>query len=399
MSPARWLILADDLTGAADTAIAFARRGWAASVGWDNTAPDDEVLAINAETREEANPEAAAARHLALLRAHGSGRTGFYKKIDSTLRGQPAAELQASLRELGRVALVAPAFPAQGRMTLNGRIHLHGLPLEATPLWAREHSYPTADLREIFAHDGTPAHHATLEALRDGALPMLIEAALAEGPCSLVCDAAEECDLTLIAHAAWPFAERLAWVGSAGLAHAIAGIGPRHGVAPAPPRITGGILLVVGSLSEVSRAGAAKLADDPKLRGVVLTSAMLRAGPDAWQDTRRSMRASLARGQDVMVTISGPGEMDPSLPRHLAPLLRGATLGGLIATGGTTALALIEALGATSLAMVAEVEPGVPFGLAGALPVITKAGAFGDAGTLGRCLAYLRRLRELETSA
>ena len=48
--------------------------------------------------------------------------------------------------------------------------------------------------------------------------------------------------------------------------------------------------------------------------------------------------------------------------------------------------------------MLEEVEPGVPLGLARAMPVITKAGAFGDAGTLPRCLTYLRRLRAQETS-
>lgn len=398
MPPDRWLILADDLTGAADTAIAFARRGWKAAVSWGGAVPDDEVLAIDAETRAAA-PEPAAARHLALLRTHGGGRTGLFKKIDSTLRGQPAAELQASLQELGAVALVAPAFPMQGRTTLDGRVHLHGLPLEATPLWAREHSYPNADLREVFGRDGTPARHATLETLHDGALPALIEVALAEGRCSVVCDAVEERDLALITHAARPYAERLLWVGSAGLAHAIAGAEPRHGAPPALPRIVGGILMVVGSMAEVSQAGIVKLTADPELRGVVITSAMLRAGLGAWQGTRQSVQASLARGQDVMITISGLGGMDPTLPRHLAALLQDARPGGLIATGGETALALLEALGATSLGMVAEVEPGVPLGLAGTLPVITKAGAFGDAGTLGRCLAHMRRLRALEIPA
>jgi uncharacterized protein YgbK (DUF1537 family) len=399
MSPDRWLILADDLTGAADTAIAFARRGWQASVGWGDAAPDDEVLAIDAETRGAPGPEPAAARHLALLRAHRAGRTGLFKKIDSTLRGQPVAELQASLRELGAVALVAPAFPMQGRTTLDGRVHLHGVPLEATPLWAREHSYHNADLREVFGRDGAPARHATLDTLHDGALPALIEAALAEGECAVVCDAVEERDLALIAHAALPFAERLLWVGSAGLAHAIAGAEPRHGAPPALPRIAGGILMVVGSMAEASQAGVVQLIADPELRGVMITPTMLRTGLDAWQGTRQSVQASLARGEDVMVTIPGLGGTDPTLPQHLAALLLGASLGGLIATGGATALALLEAIGATSLAMVAEVEPGVPLGLAGTLPVITKAGAFGDAGTLGRCLTYMRRLRAMEMPA
>ena len=38
---ARWLIVADDLTGAADCAIGFARRGLAAAVGWGAAAEID----------------------------------------------------------------------------------------------------------------------------------------------------------------------------------------------------------------------------------------------------------------------------------------------------------------------------------------------------------------------
>ena len=71
-------------------------------------------------------------------------------------------------------------------------------------------------------------------------------------------------------------------------------------------------------------------------------------------------------------------------------------IGALFATGGETALALLSALGVNGIRLLDEVEPGVPLGLTrGALrvPIITKAGAFGDAGTLGRCLSHLRRLR------
>nr|WP_314073800.1 four-carbon acid sugar kinase family protein [uncultured Roseococcus sp.] len=401
MPPDRWLILADDLTGAADTAIAFARRGWRASVEWGAQAPDDEVLALDAETRSEADPAAAAAQHVSLIRAYRRGRTRFFKKIDSTLRGHPAAELEASLRALGpgTVALVAPAFPTQGRTTLDGRVQLHGLPLEASPLWAREHSYVRADLREIFGRDGQAVRHACLDALHDGHLPELIQAALAEGRGTVVCDALEERDLSLIAHAALPFAERLLWVGSAGLAHAIAGVTPRRGDPPAPPAVAGGILMVVGSMAEASQAGATRLAEEGDLRTALVSTAMLRGGPDAWKATRRSVQETLSRGQDVMVTIAGQDGIDPTLVRDFGALLLDARLGGLIATGGGTARALLEGQGATSLTMVDEVEPGVPLGLAGHLPVITKAGAFGDAGTLGRCLTYLRRLRATETSA
>ena len=46
-----WLIVADDLTGAADCAIAFARHGLTASVSWGGDAPSDAVVAIDADSR------------------------------------------------------------------------------------------------------------------------------------------------------------------------------------------------------------------------------------------------------------------------------------------------------------------------------------------------------------
>ena len=40
----------------------------------------------------------------------------FYKKIDSTLRGQPDVEIEAMLDELGfDLAFIVPSFPANGR--------------------------------------------------------------------------------------------------------------------------------------------------------------------------------------------------------------------------------------------------------------------------------------------
>src|SRR4051812_29868896 len=170
----RWLILADDLTGAADCAIAFARRGLRASVGWGEAAgePGDAVLAIDADSRR-LPPAAAAARHRTLLAARHAPGIRLIKKIDSTLRGQPAAELEATIdllraRGAGAMALVAPAFPATGRTTEGGRIRLNGEALEATPLWAREHSYPSADLLAVLGAAGLRAGLLPLATVRDG---------------------------------------------------------------------------------------------------------------------------------------------------------------------------------------------------------------------------------------
>src|SRR5262249_58600570 len=127
-----------------------------------------EVLSIDADTRH-LPAAAAAARQVAVQAAHWRPGMRLYKKIDSTLRGQPAAELAAQLSHLSAragqpppLAVVAPAFPATGRVTRGGRILLDDRPLEGTPLWAREHTYPSACLPEVLASAGLAAETIAL---------------------------------------------------------------------------------------------------------------------------------------------------------------------------------------------------------------------------------------------
>jgi uncharacterized protein YgbK (DUF1537 family) len=409
MRSLRWLILADDLTGAADCAIAFARQGQEAFVAWGAEATESEVLALDADSRR-LPPDAAAARHAALLAAHYSPDAGLFKKIDSTLRGQPAAELTATVRTLhGQghrgLAIVAPAFPETGRTTTGGVVYLNGQRLEETPLWARDHSYPAADLVAVLRDAGLRVASVDLPALRSGpaALARLVQDALDGAIDALVCDTETVEDLAIIAETTLPLTSQLFWTGSGGLAQALARHG--HGPAVGTVDVQGGLLFVVGSVAEASRVAAAALAADETVTSVDIMAATLRAGPGdaAWTVAAAEIAATLDAGGDVLVAIAAEaGSADLSqgaiLAGQLALLLQPAAphIGALFATGGETALALLDALGVTGIRMIEEIEPGVPLGLTrGALtvPVITKAGAFGDAGTLRRCLSHLRRLR------
>ena len=121
-----WLILADDLTGAADCAIAFGRRGHAAMVTWGDIADARDrrlpVLAYDAASRGLA-AKAAAGRHADVLARLSEPRRLLFKKIDSTLRGQPAAEIAAVLahvksRSGSAFGVFAPAFPATIAITM-----------------------------------------------------------------------------------------------------------------------------------------------------------------------------------------------------------------------------------------------------------------------------------------
>jgi uncharacterized protein YgbK (DUF1537 family) len=415
MAP-RWLILADDLTGAADCGIAFARHGQSAVVGWGAAPapPEAAVLAIDADSRR-LPAEAAAARHHALLEARLAPGRRLIKKVDSTLRGQPAAELRATItllraRGAGALALVAPAFPATGRTTEGGRIHLHGVPLEETPLWARDHSYPSADLVAVLAGEGLRARLLPLAALRNDAAAA-IASALAEGLDALVCDAVRAGDLDILARASLPFADRLFWTGSGGIAAALAAAeAPAAATPPALPAPgRGGLLVVVGSVAEASRAAAARLVEAGVVRPFSLPPALL-LDEAAARVAGAAIAAALESGEDVLVDIAAEAGVDLSrgalLAERLADALAPAAphIAGLFATGGETACALLGRLGITGIRLLEEVEPGVPLGVtigaplgAHAIPVMTKAGAFGTAETIARSLARLRALIAGET--
>ncbi|MBK5962109.1 hypothetical protein CCR97_28525, partial [Rhodoplanes elegans] len=229
--PRAWLIVADDLTGAADTGIAFARRGLATVVTWgDGHAGRDigdvPVIAVDADSRRLSAP-AAAARQSAALAAHRTPGRIVYKKIDSTLRGQPAAETAALLADLRRhdhrtIAFVAPAFPATGRTTEAGRVMVGGQRLEDTPIFARDHSYDTGALPDVLKTAGLESGVVPLDQLRRGAgvVRGIVENAMAEGCDAVVCDAATPEDLLVAAEAVLPLADKMLFVGTGGLASA-----------------------------------------------------------------------------------------------------------------------------------------------------------------------------------
>src|SRR4051794_16611902 len=145
-------IVADDLTGAADTSACFADVGWRTVIPFTTVAPGDvDVLALSTESRDLAEFEAAEAVYRAILTmASNAPPRWLYKKMDSALRGHPREELLAAMNALGtRRALVAPALPAEGRTTRGGRQFINGLPIQSSAFGGQ--SAPTS-LLDIFAN-------------------------------------------------------------------------------------------------------------------------------------------------------------------------------------------------------------------------------------------------------
>jgi D-threonate/D-erythronate kinase len=411
MMARRWLILADDLTGAADCAVAFGRRGHAAMVMWGDIDDASDrrlpVLAYDAASRALA-AEAAAGRHADVLQRLSEPGRRLFKKIDSTLRGQPAAETAAALAYLksrsGRVfGVLAPAFPATGRTTVDGRVLVNGRPLEQAEVWRRDHSYPNADLVEILATAGIRGVKVRLATVRGGDLGATFTGLAGEGDGIAVCDAETDHDLHLIAEASLAASSATFFIGSAGLAQALAGL--EAGDATEPPRITpsaSGTLIVVGSLAGASRAAARELEATGNVKHFPVAPQMLLEGGVDRGLLAADVIKRLCGGGDALIEIMMDDEPDLSLGPRLALGLAHAlqpvapAIGAFAATGGETAAILLSRFGVNGIRLADEIEPGVSLGLTlGQLsvPVATKAGAFGDKLSLIRIRERLRTVR------
>ena len=412
----RVLIIADDLTGAADAAVAFATQGATSLVVWGETLGDAcaraDVIAYNADTRG-LTASSAAQRNVAWLSRHDGADALLFKKIDSTLRGQPAAEIAALLaalraRDGHAFAVLAPAFPATGRTTRNGRIYVHDQPLETTQLWQHEHTYDSAELPAMLASAGMQGLVLSLDTVRSADASREALAAVAARGEVAVCDAMTQADLDAVAAASVAQSANVLLIGSAGLAHGLASLA--HAAAAdepaaiAPPGPTG-MLIAVGSLAAASRAAARTLAQRPGVHYVSVTSEVLLTDDRAAQRAIATrIAAALAGGEEVVVELQltaaelvHSARLATAFGMLIGPLA--AIASALVATGGDTAAALLDHCGVTALRLIAELEAGVCLAeTQGALrlPIVTKAGAFGDPQTLVRIVERLRSLRQVE---
>ena len=222
----RIAVIADDLTGAADTGAALVRAGHRTAVAFRGERVDADAVVIDTDSRGLPAAEAAARVRAVAL----GGAEIVMKKVDSTLRGPLAAEVEAALAASGRTrAIVAPAFPATGRTTVGGVQHLDGVPVHETR----------------FAHDPvSPVLESDLRVLL---------------PEADVRDATTDEDLEAIVRSVDDPSSVL-WVGSAGLAAALGAVYPGPGVdEPEEDGPGGRVLVVVGSANATAREQIARV--------------------------------------------------------------------------------------------------------------------------------------------
>ena len=353
-------LLADDRTGAIDTAVRFVPLAGPLLVRWNiaTALSSDGSFAFDLGTRElsDADSTQLAASAAELLRDADLA----YLKCDSLLRGSLAQEIVACLRaQPFDHCIIAPAFPAQRRITRDGR------------QWAAAHGSDEwqlvgADLAAQLEAFGFPVSKCR-PGDRAPAAVSLWDAETIEA-------------LQQIVAAGRRLSGRVLWCGAAGLAEAMAGAEPL-----CIETIISPLLALVGTdhpvtQRQLSEVESYRVVFDPEHAASIA-----------------AIEDQLEKGA-VVVTVHMPGV--PA--RHLAASRIGESFTNLLArlpqpgtlfvTGGETLSHVCAALGAEALEVQSEIEPGIPAsvlkgGKWDGLRVISKSGAFGNEGLIQRLIS------------
>jgi len=415
------VVVADDLTGAADTGVQFLRLfGKIHLVSHRDlsmgASPPSLVEALTVYTNSRPlDPEDAAS----LLGCVAQDLRGLrprwvYKKVDSCLRGNVGAEAEALMEGLEYdLTFIAPAFPAMGRITIEAIHLIHGLPLDQTEL-ARDPVTPISDSRIdrlVAKQCRGQVGHIPLADLRGSqeTLCATVRRWAESGVRHLAFDVERQEDLERIARAALALPYRVLLVGSAGLAHALSHIWAAEGGEDIPERAPrfgpGPKLFVLGTASEVTRRQAHRLVRTFPYTELAVSPGIL-ADPTQARARRGAamrLREALLAGDTILHIAeeegTGSGTYRPSAPSWspndvvsglgevTKRALKDLHVGGLFLSGGDTAWRVLEALECRGICLEAEILPGMPYGrtMGGrheGLSVITKAGAFGEEDAL-----------------
>lgn len=393
-------VIADDLTGAADTGIQF-RPLFAETLLVADSAlgagPNAQALAIHTGTRAVSPEKAREKVYSAARNLLGIAPARVYKKVDSCLRGNLGAETDAVVDALNlNLAFIAPAFPQVGRTTVDG-IHLvHGEPVAETEM-GRDPATPVTQSRladVIAAQSRLPVGHIGLETIEAGtdAIATAVDALAEKGIVLITFDATHQDHLKSIAGLTLDRFPSTLLVGSAGLGHGLRDCmveaGTEMGDYGSPARRPGHHLIALGTASAQARRQVETLRGEFDLDLIELSAEDLATGAIG----QLASVAARLNETDVIVRIAPPqsepdrefaGRVALGFGAFIAELLRQSKPASVFLSGGDSAISVLDQLGAKALRLECEISPTLVCGTvvggeADGLSLGTKPGAMGD---------------------
>ncbi|MGV2939673.1 four-carbon acid sugar kinase family protein [Mesobacillus sp. LC4] len=416
-------IIADDLTGANDSGVQLAKRGFSSTVvfnleGIKEAGSTPDVLVVDTDSRAVPGEKAheAVVKAASLLFQHGYSHV--YKKIDSTLRGNGAVEIAAAASVFKPEAVViVPAFPKVNRTTVKGLHYVNGTLITETE-FGRDPKTPVTegfipDLLKKSVDEDIALIDLDLIRGSEDQLASFVEKTIDGGQSWFVCDSETEEDLMAIAAFFAKLGKKIVWAGSGGLIEYLPAeleIFPQSGQDMKKTAIDR-TLTVSGSLSQVTKKQLESLKGIKEVEFIEINPVQL------VEDTLETSSLAVNRKANHYVLYVDSSEANRVAAREAGDRLgynsnqvseaiafglakaakvfleQVQDIGGLVLTGGDTAKAVCGELGVNEMELHSEVESGLPFGMIRSgeknFWAITKAGGFGNEGSLVKAVEYM----------
>ncbi|SDH02594.1 four-carbon acid sugar kinase family protein [Propionivibrio dicarboxylicus] len=408
-------VIADNLTGANDSGVQFKKYGLNTRVilpsipeNISEHIADTDIVVVSTETRRMSPEESYARVYEIAKQLLNLKFDHYYKKVDSTLRGRVAEEIEAAMDALAMsVAVVVPSFPESGRLVRNGYLEILQDIDEGV-------SYPVCYVPSVIqGKSNSPVAILTLDDVHNGplALGKCIKQLARGGIKKIVIDAVSDKDLYIIALSLASLRIPYLAVGSAGLAsHLPIAWNLVQGTSAANRRV----VVLVGTSNKVSADQVKNLCRSSQTVLVPLDTHGIYNG-DCTKITDEAVETAgrILAGEKIPVIVldslmagwsdaigiteritnfsSTVSDIFANISKALIDKFGANTL---FIVGGGTATDVCHRLAVSAIDIDRELEPGIPLGaLIGGpyegLRIITKGGGIGHADTLTEVLNHV----------
>lgn len=409
-------VIADDLTGGNATSVLLKKEGLDAMtcISRDFKKMDMDALIYSTNSRGIEKEEAYNRVFECTLQLKNNNVRFFSKRIDSTMRGNIGAEIDAMLDALGEhsAALCTPAYPDSGRIVRQGELFVNGVPLLHSEVARDPKSrLRTSDVGDIIGEQSkyriSHLYESDLNCDLDGICDR-INNIISKGYRIIVCDAEsnEQIEKISKAIALNNYCLITADPGTLTAARAKAALQPQI------PVSENKVLAIIGSVNIMARLQLEKLWKSSVQAGKVLvnTAALMDESSRTEEICRVVREAVRAKEECNILTIVSDGiypEKRIELTEQLSELINRSFgdiaekllyenrgFQGLYTSGGDITIAVYKKFHASGIQVLDEVIPLAVYGrLVGGsfdgFPVVTKGGSQGNQGAMEKCVRYL----------
>ncbi|MDK2919248.1 MAG: D-threonate/D-erythronate kinase [Candidatus Petromonas sp.] len=423
MMSKKLVVIADDFTGSNDTGVQFSKKGLrtvvVSNLDFLNEALSNcDVLVVDTESRFDDKDKAYDKTYHVGSFAKENKVDYVYKKLDSTFRGNIGGEIAGTIDAMGiDLAIVAPAFPSAGRKTVEGNVYVHDVLLEKTEIAkdpktpVRESSIPKIISQQSDKNIAVISREIVLKGkeVLNKEIMRLKEKSIE----IVVVDAINNDDLKTIAEAIALVNQQVLMVGSAGLAEFL----------PDTLKLKDtkkSIAVIVGSVSDITRRQANYAVEKYYVEEIIINIENI-FNSDRENEKERilnKINELIRLDKDIIIRSTqtvedvkkafdigekfglSSFEVSDKIALFIGELtkemLNNTKLDGLMLTGGDIAIKTANMLGVSGTIIENEILPGIPYGYFihdtfGEIPIVTKAGGFGEEDAIVKIIDYLKK--------